>query len=274
MFRNWEKGRGEGGRGQVSAPLHTGSQAAPWEETLHWSFLLDPGRKWHSHKDTLEDKELKIPSPRLLLIHRFFIVNHLRHFCLFCFFLIQGDENDPDQQSDSEESSTKGETQVQNEWRSRERDQSTNPLDKSTSSYLWFVHISSDTSILLSRRVGSLDHSSLTSLPAGDMISSFLSLPSPSSVLFHFLWLPSSAHCLHVWVDTVNAGKKSWLCRGSLAFQNIQEQENQGHRGRQNVNVTCIEQDGRFTDIKTVSRPVSLNIIAGLELPVWSGSSQ
>lgn len=74
---------------------------------------------------------------------------------------------------------------------------------------LTFVHISSDTSILLSRRVGSSDHSSLTSLPAGVMISSFLSLPSPSSVLFHFLWLPSSAHCLHVWVDSVNAGKKS-----------------------------------------------------------------
>lgn len=40
--RNGQKGGGEGRRGQVSAPLHTGSQTAPREETLHWRLLLDP----------------------------------------------------------------------------------------------------------------------------------------------------------------------------------------------------------------------------------------
>lgn len=56
LDRNGQKGRGEGGRGQVSAPLHPGSQAAPREETLHWGLLLDPRCKtlsdhfYHRHK--------------------------------------------------------------------------------------------------------------------------------------------------------------------------------------------------------------------------------
>lgn len=45
LGRNRQKRGGKGGRGQVSAPLYTGSQAAPREETLHWGLLLDPRRK-------------------------------------------------------------------------------------------------------------------------------------------------------------------------------------------------------------------------------------
>lgn len=59
MHRSGQKGGGEGGGGQVSAPLHTGSQAAPREETLHRGLLLDPGRKRLTDSDRLKRSGLR-----------------------------------------------------------------------------------------------------------------------------------------------------------------------------------------------------------------------
>lgn len=94
--RNGQKGGGEGGRGQVSAPLHTGSQAAPGKEALHRGLLLDPRCKtrWRFFKHSLRSRGVWFLCDRLM--------SRFKRF--------QGD--DPDQQSDSEEGSTKGEPQV------------------------------------------------------------------------------------------------------------------------------------------------------------------
>lgn len=94
LVRNGQKRGGKGGRGQVSVPLHTGTQAAPREETLHRGLLLDPGRK-------------RRPPFLTTLMWRF----NFSHGDVFL-FLLKGEENDPDQQSDSEEGSNKGEPQV------------------------------------------------------------------------------------------------------------------------------------------------------------------
>lgn len=52
LNRIGQKGGGEGGRGQVSAPLHPGSQAASREEALHGGLLLDSGCEQLSHSHT------------------------------------------------------------------------------------------------------------------------------------------------------------------------------------------------------------------------------
>lgn len=85
------EGGGEGGRGQVSASLHTETPAAPREEALHRGVLLEPGCKTRS--DSRHNLQGILSDPLRL-------------------FFIQGDQHEPDQQSDSEEGSTKGDPQV------------------------------------------------------------------------------------------------------------------------------------------------------------------
>lgn len=93
--RNGQERGGKGGRGQVSAPLHTGSQAAPREETLHRGVL----------PDSRCERLVFARAAALITVD----VSDRRFMCDFWF---QGDENEPEQQSDTEEGGTKGEPQV------------------------------------------------------------------------------------------------------------------------------------------------------------------